>query len=144
MAAGLSLPTENIGPLRQAFETAVAEMLSSEKLNPQLEIDCEIALSEITPRLMDELERLSPYGTDNPQPVFMARNLKVAKAFIVGQRHRRMQLCQPPHSGKLIGAMQFNIDSDTPLAESFERMAFRLQWNRYKGEKKMQIIVEAS
>lgn len=142
MAAGLSVRTENIGMLQNAFETAVTEMVDTEQMTPQLEIDCELDLEQITPQLLDELEYLSPFGTDNPPPLFMARDVRVTAAAIVGGRHRRMQLCQPNHSTSPITAIQFNIEPDAPRASSFDRLAFRLQWNRYRGDRRMQIVVE--
>jgi hypothetical protein len=73
----------------------------------------------------------------------MARDVRVTTAAIIGQHHRRMVLCQPDQCSPPIGAMHFNITADTPRAQSFERLAFRLQWNRYRGDKSIQMIVEA-
>ena len=143
MAAGISLKTENIGKFRDAFEEAVKELRPSHEIGPELAIDQEIQLDQICPQLIDELERLSPFGTENPPPLFMAREVKVTKAAIVGQRHRRMFLCQPHQCTPPIGAIQFNLEQDDPRADTFEQLAFRLQWNRYRGKKEIQMIVEA-
>lgn len=143
LAAGISLQTKNIGALQSAFETAVAEMTPSDEAGPQLTIDHELQLDQICPQLIDELEWLSPFGTENPPPLFMAREVKVTRAAIIGQRHRRMQLCQPDQCSPPIGAIEFNLAQDSPRLEAFEQLAFRLQWNRYKGEKEIQMIIEA-
>lgn len=142
LAAGLTVSTEKVTALQKAFEQAVAEMSPTAAPGPLMRIDCEIALDQISPQLLDELETLAPFGTDNPPPLFMARDVRVTTASIVGQRHRRMVLCQPGQCSPPLGAMQFNITPDTPRAQSFERLAFRLQWNRYRGDKEIQIIVE--
>ena len=143
LAAGISLQTKNIGALQNALETAVAEMTPPDEAGPQLTIDHELQLDQICPQLIDELEWLSPFGTENPPPLFMARGVKVTRAAIIGQRHRRMQLCQPDQCSPPIGAIEFNLAQDAPRLEAFERLAFRLQWNRYKGEKEIQMIIEA-
>ncbi|MDA8138659.1 MAG: single-stranded-DNA-specific exonuclease RecJ [Desulfobacteraceae bacterium] len=142
MAAGLSLRTENIGQFQTAFENAVTEMSGSPMI-PELEIDCEIDLDQINGQLIDELENLSPFGMDNPQPLFMARDVRVMKAAIVGQHHRRMQVCQPHQVAMPMTAMQFNIPPDAPRPGTFERLAFHLQWNRYRSKKEAQLVVEA-
>ncbi|RJQ81706.1 MAG: hypothetical protein C4519_08445, partial [Desulfobacteraceae bacterium] len=108
-----------------------------------LEIDSEIELGHISTQLMDEMENLSPFGTGNPQPLFMARQVNVTTAAMVGRGHRRMVLCQPNSCAPPIAAIQFNIEPDCPRANWFERLAFRLQWNRYKGGKEIQMVVEA-
>ncbi len=143
LAAGFSLRTKNIGLLQNAFEAAVTEMLQTEDLCPQLEIDSEIDFSAISPQLLDELESLAPFGNGNPPPLFMARDVRVTTAVTVGRNHRRMALCQPNQEVPPIAAIQFNLPPDSPRANSFDRLAFRLQWNRYRGDREMQMIVEA-
>ena len=143
MAAGISLRTENIGKFRDAFERAVEEMAPSREIGPELRIDQEIQLDQICPQLIDELEWLSPFGNANPAPLFMAREVKVTRAVIVGRQHRRMMLCQPNQCSPPIGAIQFNLERDHPRVDAFEKLAFRLQWNRYRGTKEIQMIVEA-
>ena len=143
LAAGISLKAENIGKFRDAFEAAVEEMTPSGDTGPELQIDQEIQLDQICPQLIDELEWLSPFGNANPAPLFMAREVKVTRAAIVGQRHRRMMLCQPNQCSPPIGAIQFNLEKGNPPVDAFEKLAFRLQWNRYRGAKEIQMIVEA-
>jgi single-stranded-DNA-specific exonuclease len=143
LAAGLTVQTANVRALQEAFEQAVGELTPSLEPGPELRIDQQIQLDQICPQLLDELETLAPFGTGNPPPLFMARDVRVTTAAIIGQHHRRMVLCQPDQCSPPIGAMHFNITADTPRAQSFERLAFRLQWNRYRGDKSIQMIVEA-
>jgi single-stranded-DNA-specific exonuclease len=143
MAAGLTVPTADIEKLRIAFEAAVLDLSPPEPLFPQLTIDCELRFEQITPELVGELERLEPFGADNPAPLFMARDVRVSTAYMVGQRHRRMALCQVNSAGRTIAAIQFNLAPDSPRAAFFERLAFRVQWNRYRGAKELQLVVEA-
>jgi len=144
LAAGLSLGTENITRLRKEFDQAVGTMTKGEFINPTLNIDCEIQFDDISPELIDELENLAPYGTDNAAPLFMAKWVQVKSAAIVGQRHRRMTLHQPHQTKEPLAAMHFNLMPDTPRAEFFDRLAFRLQWNRYRGTRQAQLVVEAT
>ena len=142
MAAGLTVKTDNIRKLQAAFEEAVNQLAPADDQGPTLQIDSEIELDQIGPGLMNELEGLEPHGTDNPAPLFAAHDVRVTSATIVGNRHRRMSLCQPSQKGPAIDAMQFNLMPETPRAENFARLAFRLQWNHYRGEKRIQMVVE--
>jgi single-stranded-DNA-specific exonuclease len=142
-AAGVTLNTDNIDRFRAAFEAVVAEMTQSERQLPQLKVDSEIRFDQICPQLVDELERLAPFGTDNPSPIFMARDVRVTDAAIIGQRHRRMMVCQPAQTTVPFSAIEFNLPPDAPRPGSFDRLAFRLQWNRYKNNKEIQMVVEA-
>jgi single-stranded-DNA-specific exonuclease len=141
-AAGLTVRVENVRQLQSAFEEAVIHAVPDQDAAPRLEIDSEIQFSQIDARLMNELEDLEPYGTDNPPPVFFARDVHVISAAMVGRRHRRMSLCQSMDNSPTIDAIQFNLPPDAPKPGCFERLAFRIQWNRYRGEKRIQLVVE--
>ena len=42
--------------------------------------------------------------------------------------------------GKAVGAIQFNVDpAERP--ERFEKIAYRLRWNRWNGKKTTQILI---
>ena len=141
-AAGLSVRTEKIRELQQLFEDTVIRHTDVDSKGPCLEIDSEIEFQQISPKLMDELKRLEPYGSENPIPIFAAKEVYVTSAAIVGKHHRRMTLMQGPGVGPAIEAIQFNLMPDTPRADRFDRLAFRLQWNQYRGKRRIQIVVE--
>jgi single-stranded-DNA-specific exonuclease len=142
LAAGLTVRAERIRALQLAFEEAVAQIAPDNHLSPKLEIDSEIQFDQISPRLLDELELLEPFGTENPAPVFFAKDVHVTSAAIVGHRHRRMSLCQSQTNSPPMDAIHFNLPKDAPKGDSFEQLAFRLQWNRFKGGKRIQLVVE--
>ena len=89
---------------------------------------------------MDELGSLQPFGTSNPEPLFMARDVRVHFSSMVGKNHRRMRLCQA--DGKPVNSIQFNVLPEFSKLERFGRMAFRLRWNHWNGRKTAQVIVE--
>jgi single-stranded-DNA-specific exonuclease len=143
MAAGLTIKSENLFEFQHLFEKAVTRMTQPDDRTPRLTVDAEIHFDDISARLLDEIEALSPFGTDNPEPVFMAQNIKVVSSKIVGKYHRRMTLTHDDHySGKPFAAIRFNAE-DTLLKETkFARVAFRLRWNRWNGNKTIQLLIE--
>ena len=142
LAAGITVREENIRKLQAVFEEAVVKLVPDHDAAPKLEIDSEIQFNQISPRLMDELEGLEPYGTDNPPPIFLSRNVQVASAAMLSGRHRRMSLCQAADGSPALDAIHFNLPHDAPKAGCFERLAFRMQWNRFRGEKRIQLVIE--
>jgi len=143
MAAGLTIKSENLIEFQRMFENAVARMAQSDDHTPRLTVDSEIHFDDISPQLIDEIETLSPFGTDNPEPVFMAQNIKVESSKIVGDNHRRMMLVhdvQP--SGKPVPAIRFNAEDNLLKETTFTRIAFRLRWNRWNDQKTIQLVIE--
>ncbi len=143
MAAGLSLTRENLKPFQRQFEQAVSQRITPDDMVPKIFVDGELEFTDISEQLIDELESLAPFGAGNPEPIFMARNVTVASSKIVGRNHRRMVLTQKSNSaGKTINAIHFNVDTGLPLKNSFDRIAFKVRWNRWNGIKTAQVVVE--
>ena len=145
MAAGLQIQADRIDAFREAFETVVAENTRREDFIPKIDIDRELPLDAITPKLVDELEALQPFGQDNSEPIFMARNVPVVFSRIVGNGHRQFRLkSSRASSSAVFSAIQFNINPETPPPTFLERIAFKIRWNHWRGEKTIQLIIEAT
>ncbi len=145
MAAGLQIQAEQIDAFRDAFETVVTETTRLEDFIPGIDIDCELSFDDITPKLIDEIEALQPFGQGNPEPVFMTRNVSVVFSKIVGSTHRQFRLkAVRGDSNSVLAAIQFNIDPKSPAPTYLEKIAFRLRWNHWNGNKNIQLFIEAT
>ncbi len=143
MAAGIKIKIQNIEFFRHKFEKTVTENAGREDSLPLTDIDCEIGFDDINVELTDELESLKPFGTGNPEPLFLARNIKVLSSEFVGGNHRKMALSQTAFKGeKILNGIHFNIDPYLSEKIFFETMVFRLRWNRWNGKKTIQAIIE--
>ncbi len=92
-AVGFSLPKLRLALLRERLEVYGAKFLTGEILTPEVPCDLAITLPEITPELFDWLERCAPFGMHNPEPVFVARGLRLAASpRIIKERHVALQL----------------------------------------------------
>jgi len=143
MAAGLKIKTEKIDRFESKFENFVGDITKPNDFIPKIYIDYELAFDDISKGLIDEIESLNPFGTGNPEPVFMAGNITVVSWKIVGKNHRRMLLKQSGgKTGKTFHAIHFNVNTGIPVNEDFDRIAFRLRWNRWNGRKTAQMVIE--
>lgn len=143
MAAGLRIYREKVEPFRDAFEGFIAEASTACDYRRVIEIDCDMALWEITDRLIDEIDGLNPFGEGNPEPVFMSRDVVVSESFVLKKKHRKMVLRPKERTDVKISAIQFNVGAG-PFTDAFERIAFRLRWNRWNGRKTAQLLIEAA
>jgi single-stranded-DNA-specific exonuclease len=75
MAAGLTVRPENLDALRQRLNELARHTLKPEELQPQLRLDAEVGLDEISLVSLAELGQLKPTGQGNPGVQFFARNL---------------------------------------------------------------------
>ncbi len=94
-AAGLTIAEDQLANFIERFQQITNETLSEQDFKPELMIDDELALSEITPRFWKLLKQFEPYGPNNLKPVFVSRNIQVAgRPSIVGQGHLKMRISQ--------------------------------------------------
>ena len=143
MAAGLKIKAENLDIFQKNFEKAVLQITKPKDFEPTIFIDYELDFDEISDELIDQLESLKPFGTANPEPLFMARKIEVLSSKIVGENHRQMLLRQAfGKVNKTISAIHFNIDTGMPLKENFDWIIFRIGWNRWNNTKTAQIVIE--
>ncbi len=115
-AAGLTLSASNYAPFKEQFESVVAERIEAELLQPEILIDSEITLKEITPKLLRILNQFAPFGPGNYRPVFMAENLVNCGATrTVGknEEHLKLTICQ--NGSQPINAIGFNLSDKLPL-----------------------------
>jgi single-stranded-DNA-specific exonuclease len=75
MAAGLSIHEELIDVFREDFVKFVNETCGEKDLEPKVHVDAEVELGELSLDFLASYELLQPFGSSNPQPVFMARNV---------------------------------------------------------------------
>ena len=143
MAAGLKIREENIADFQKAFESVIQRISQPEDLVPALQIDTELDFDTISDALIDELEALMPFGSGNPEPLFMTAGVTVVSSKIVGKNHRRMTLRQSSRPNTpVFQAIQFNVDSGVSNKRNFSQIVFKLRWSRWKDIKTAQLVVE--
>lgn len=141
LAAGLSVRRGNIPLLRERLNAYAAERLTDEMLCVCLDADCEVGMTELTEKLVEETEKLEPFGTANPAPAFVMRNANLRRVSpIGGGKHLRMTV---EKDGVSMGAVWFGmtlaaLDFDT--AEPVDLM-FRLGINEFRGETSLQMTL---
>lgn len=105
MAAGLTVKKENIEILRMTLNKN--STLEDRDFIPKLTIDKHMPLSEVTLKLVDELEMLEPFGKGNPSPIFADKNIPINKFYILGANKNTLKLiCYTENSR--IDALGFN------------------------------------
>ena len=144
LAAGLTLKSANIARLRNRLASVVANLSASNDNEPSMSIDASVPLEDVTPQLMNGLDRLGPYGQGNPYPLFVASAVRVHTCQSVSGRHRRMILESASDKAHRLPAIQFNVNAAPLRVNRFEKIAYRPQWNYWNGKKQLQLLIEAT
>ena len=139
-AAGMTISPEHIATFKNEFELFANEVLTEEDMIPEIEIDTEIQLKDISMSFYHILQQMEPFGPENPKPVFCVRNVQNTGCRIVKEDHVRFEISQ---DGLSMNGIGFN------LAKKFEEMhhppymdiAFTLEENQYNGRTSLQMKV---
>jgi len=75
-AAGVTLRPENLPPFRKRFDEVCARLLGIEERQKALDVDTVLAMNEMTPNFIKSLQRFSPYGIGNREPLFLSEGLQ--------------------------------------------------------------------
>jgi len=143
MAAGLSMAPGHLEAFREAFESAVSEMAPTEAFEPFLDIDYELKLDMISNGLLDELESLQPFGPENEEPLFCATDVDIVHTRAIGQGHRRFILKQRhAKSQRPVEGIWFHMPEAYQASERFSHLVFKLRWNYWNGDKRVQLMIE--
>lgn len=96
-AAGFKFHGERLEELRVLFAAAVLRQLPGGLPRPRLRLDAEIPLSALSHSLINDIDKLEPFGADNPRPRFLATGLKIEgtpRKIGNGERHLSFRVKQ--------------------------------------------------
>lgn len=158
LAAGLSLPKENVGKFREMLNKKCT--LTEEEMKEKVTIDMEMPFGCVTEGLVKELELLEPFGKGNTKPVFAARDVTLLGARILGKNRNVLKLQVQDVNGCRVEAMLFHHADDFlgKLEEQYGKteveallkgrgrqirisMTYYPDINEYMGKKTPQIVV---
>jgi single-stranded-DNA-specific exonuclease len=143
MAAGLQIEPANIDKFCDALIQAVEEQTPACGFLPKITVDARIDFTAITGDLVDEIETLMPFGEGNPEPLFMATNIKILSLSTVGRHHCRMRLMQTTDKQRqTLSAIVFNMNAQEVEALPCTEIIFRLHWNRWQDIQSLQLVIE--
>jgi single-stranded-DNA-specific exonuclease len=136
-AVGFALPAERVPQLRSAMDAYARTQLTPEDFEPILNLDGELGLSQVTPELFDALCRLEPFGLGNPEPRFLARNVRVLlPPRVLKDKHIKMKLAVEQEGRKfatgipaLGWGMAERLRQEQVLAGDVLDVAFTLEHN---------------
>lgn len=105
MAAGLSLPEENVTVFREKINELCE--LTEEDLIEKIKIDIAMPAGYADMNLIREFEVLEPFGKGNQKPQFADKDLRISRAMVVGRNQNVLKLNLETAFGEKISAVYF-------------------------------------
>ena len=145
MAAGLTIARDKIGAFRAFLEKELSELVDQARAAESLMIDAAVTARGANHELIEMIERASPYGAGNPEPIFAFPSHIVAYADPVGEAHVRVRLRAA--DGAALDAIAFRC-LDRPLGQALlaargqtMHLAGCLAIDRWQGRERIQLRI---
>lgn len=143
-AAGLTLLENQYENFKKQFEKVVSETIDPNLLTPEISVDTQLQLDQITPKLLRIISQLAPFGPGNMMPVFLAENLSdTGYAKGVGEDGKHLKLTVTQKGSPPISAIGFNLGHKLELVQNGKPFSavFSLDENEWQGNVSLQLKI---
>lgn len=140
-AAGMTLDPANVEAFSAAFEQVVSNTITPDLLIPEIIIDSEISISELTESFHNIIAQMEPFGPDNMKPVFIAKNVSnTGFSKVVKEQHIRFSVQQ---KNIQINGIGFNMAHKYDILQNnkFIDIVFNIDLNEWNGNTNVQLKV---
>jgi single-stranded-DNA-specific exonuclease len=143
-AAGLTLLPENYENFKKKFEEVVSKTIDKAFLTPEISIDAEIDLSEITPKFFRIMQQMAPFGPMNMKPTFKStcvRDNGYGKQVGADKTHLKLNIFQGDNQ-KTYNAIGFNLGDKMDFVQNDFDIVYALDENEWNGYKTVQLLLK--
>jgi single-stranded-DNA-specific exonuclease len=143
-AAGLTLDASNLEAFQQRFEEVVSSTITDEMLIPVIDIDLSIQFDAISPKFLNILKQMGPFGPENQKPVFEARNVYAFNSLSSFKDRHIKFLARQEGSDSVFQAVGFDMAEhyqQVARGDAF-KMAFTVEENVYNGTTSVQLRIK--
>ncbi len=140
-AAGMTMQLNQVDAFIAAFEKQVVDTIDPAILIPEISIDAELQLSDITPALLNLINQFEPFGPNNLRPVFISKGVSDYNGYskIVKDAHLKFSIQQ--HGLRMEG-IGFNLaDKIGIVKEGLFDVVYTIDQNEFNGKSRLQIKV---
>ena len=139
-AAGFTLPTRNLPHLEQYLAQQAEKQLAGVDLHPQLDIDAEVTLPDLSGDTFNAIQQLSPFGRGNPSPTFLSRRTEIVDCHTMGNgaQHLRLKLRQ---GGTVWDGVGFRLGCYLAEISPQLDIVYNLEIDRWQGREKLRLNI---
>ncbi|KGN98291.1 recombinase RecJ [Porphyromonas gingivicanis] len=146
-AAGMALSEANVPLFIERIHRYSLEHTTPKPPTNEIEIDAVLSLSEVNKSLHRSIERMGPFGPDNPKPIFMTRFIfDTGKSQTVGKNneHLKLEVTESPQMLNVRSAIAYGQASNFAYVKSYRpfSICYTLEENCFKGVSSVQMLVK--
>jgi single-stranded-DNA-specific exonuclease len=145
-AAGLTIAEENYDLFKMKFEAVVKKTLPNELKTPEIIIDAEINLSDITPKFYRIINQFEPFGPQNMKPTFCSSGLRdngYGKTVGSDDSHLKLNIIEGANQ-LTYNAIGFGMGNKIAVIKNGKtfKAAYNIDENHWNGTTSIQLILK--
>ncbi len=138
-AAGITIERSQVEEFARCFNESARSVLSPDDLVPEIRVDLEVALADLTPAFESLLRHLEPCGVGNPAPVLVTRGVRLAAPpRLVGQTGLKLRIATD--TGAPLEAIGWSLGpriAELDMTKPFD-IVYRFERDEYQGVSRLQ------
>jgi single-stranded-DNA-specific exonuclease len=142
-AAGLTMLPDKVADFSDAFEKIVTERITPDQRVPEIEIDAELSLDDISPKFYSIIKQMAPFGPGNMKPIFLSKKLRDSKwSKLVKEEHIKFSI-RRPEKGDNIDGIGFSLGYKFNMVkDEFFDICYQIEENVWQEKTSLQIVVK--
>lgn len=143
-AAGITMPIENFEAFCNEFELFVKSMSEERDFVPRQTYELELEINELNRSFAQELEQMAPFGEDNPEPLFLLKDVMLKKLKVYGTEATHLSFSVVKNNIYYEAFYPFANDKISDILEySFCDILYSFEMNSFMDRKSPRMIVKS-
>jgi len=143
MAGGFTIEEKKIPEMKKKVSEYIKKKFDNDVFNPVLDIDLKIPSDIVSVNLLEEIEKMEPFGMGNEQPVFLSEGLGVVSCDVIGKdgSHLKLNLYDGKKYQKAVFFGGSRFEKDFEIGGKVD-LVYSLSKNEYNGKTYVDMIVK--
>ena len=143
MAGGFTIEEKKIPEMKKKVSEYIEKKFDNDVFNPVLDIDLKIPSDIVSVNLLEEIEKMEPFGMGNEQPVFLSEGLGVVSCDVIGKdgSHLKLNLYDGKKYQKAVFFGGSRFEKDFEIGGKVD-LVYSLNKNEYNGKTYVDMVVK--
>ena len=128
---------------KKKISDLATKQLAGIELYPKIEIEATIELTQISDDLLDFVNKLGPFGEENPKPIFCSNNVLILDIINLGHDNKHLKLRVKDDNSRVFSALGFGqaeLFSNLKIGDNIS-IVYSLDINKFNGREDIQLKI---
>lgn len=143
MAGGFTIEKKNIPEMQKKVSQYIDKEFDDDIFTPVIKVDLKIPSNVLNVKILDEIDKLKPFGMGNEQPLFLTENFVIVNSDIIGKdkTHLKLKLYDGNNYHKAVFFGGARYEKELAVGDKVD-LVYMLNKNEYNGNTYLDLVIE--